>query len=372
MTELFFIASLLISLLLGQFGRVELFEKQVNGYLQDPIAFIFVVYLISRYGRLPIQNALKNGYVQFLSGCVLFSYLLTFSEYSLVNNAIAFLYTIRISLYILLGIYLNHLYKKKKYILKKTHGLISVFSILLIIISILQYIFFSNFWGLYAYGWDPHMYRMSATFIDVYVAAALYGIFALYWYRKGKLIFALIFVSCLVFTFSRSSYLAFLLSGILFLIGSGKWKQLFMILLIFILLVIIVPKPFGEGVSLLRTTSINSRIRDFQMGIDMAVKKPLFGYGYNRIRFGKESLNLVQADDRSHSVSSFHSSFLIIIVTTGMVGFIAFLLYFLKFGMIHKSLLPILFYLSIMSLFDNVLLHVFILLPLMIIGSDED
>jgi len=372
MTELFFIGSLLASLLLGQFGRIELFGKQVNGYIQDPVAFIFVVYLFIRYGNLPLRKAIKNNYARFLSGCVLFSYLQTFGDYSLVNNAIALLYSFRIFLYIILGIYLNYLYQKKKHILPKINVLISFFSIFLILASIIQYIFFSNFWGLYAYGWDPHMFRMSATFIDVYIAAALYGMFALYWYQRGKPGLALVFVACLVFTFSRSSYLAFLLSGMVFLITSGKWKQLLMVIFLFILLVIIVPKPFGEGVSLLRTTSVNSRIKDYQVGISMALKKPLFGYGYNRIRFGKESLNLVKADDRSHSVSSFHSSFLIILVTIGMVGLIAFLLSLLKFGMTHKTLVPILFYLCVMSLFDNVLLHVFIILPLVIIGSEGD
>lgn len=372
MTEILFIVSLFVSLLLGQFGRVELFEKQVNGYIQDPIIFIFVLYLIIRHGISPIRKALKNSSVQFISASAIFSYLLSFGEYSMVSNAIAFLYFIRISLYLLLGIYLRHLYKKRKDLLKKTHMFIFLFSILLILVSVIQYLFYSNFWGLYAFGWDPHLFRMSATFIDVYVAAALYGMFALYWYRKGNLILAVTFVACLVLTFSRSSYLAFLLSVIFFLIISKKWKHLFIILFTFFIFILVAPKPFGEGVSLLRTASVNSRIKDYQMGLTMAAKKPLFGYGYNRIRFGKESLNLVKADDRSHSVSSFHSSFLIIIVTMGIVGFIAFLLFLMKFGMAHKSLFPILFYIGVMSLFDNVFLHVFILLPLVIIGSDEN
>lgn len=371
MIELLFIASLFLSLLVGQFGRIELFGKLVNGYIQDPITFVFVVYLIIWYGTSPIKSALKNSSVQFLSGSVIFAYLLTFSEYTMVDNVIAFLYCLRISLYLLLGVYLRYLYKKKKDLLQVVHKFTFLFSILLILVSVVQYIFFSNFWGLYAFGWDPHLFRMSATFIDVYVAAALYGMFALYWYKKGNLVFAVVFVACLVLTFSRSSYVAFLFSVIVFLILSKKWKHLFIILFTFFVFILLSPKPFGEGVSLLRTASINSRIKDYQMGINMAIKKPLFGYGYNRIRFGKESLDLIKVDDRSHSVSSFHSSFLIIVVTTGIVGFIAFLIFFVKFGLSHKSLFPILFYLSVMSLFDNVLLHVFILLPLIVIGSDE-
>lgn len=250
--------------------------------------------------------------------------------------------------------------------------LLGFFSIGLLLFSVVQYLFFSDFWGLYALGWDPHLYRMSATYIDVYVAAAMYGVFSLYWYRKQKILLALLFMGCLVFTFSRSAYVSFLLSALLFFILKKKWKELTVVVALFALLVVLVPKPFGEGVSLLRTASVNSRMRDYQMGITMAQKKPIFGYGYNRIRYAKEKLDLAKVDDRSHAVSSFHSSFLIILVTTGVVGLVSSLFLLFQYGMNNRGFAPILFYVCSMSLFDNVLLHAFILLPIILIGAQDD
>lgn len=369
MIELYFIGALLFSLLVGQFGRIELFGKLVNGYIQDPFVFLFLVFLMRQYGLMPLRNIARHKAALFFALTVLLSFVLSLSDYSLVSNAVALLYLVRIALYVLLGVYLHTLYNRKKTVVKGVERLLGFFSIGLLLFSVVQYFFFSDFWGLYAYGWDPHLYRMSATYIDVYVAAAIYGIFSLYWYRKQKLVLSLLFMTCLVFTFSRSAYVSFILSVLVFFLLQKKWKELSAVLIIFVLFVVLVPKPFGEGVSLLRTASVNSRMRDYQMGITIAQKKPILGYGYNRIRYAKEKLDLAKIDDRSHAVSSFHSSFLIILVTTGIVGFVLSLFLLFQYGMHNRAFMPILLYICSMSLFDNVLLHAFVLLPVILIGA---
>lgn len=369
MIELYFIGALLFSLLVGQFGRIELLGKLVNGYIQDPFVFLFLVFLMRQYGLLPIRNLVRHKAVQLFLITVFLSFVLSIIDYSAVNNIVALLYLIRISLYVLLGVFLHTLYMRKKTVVKGVERLLGFFSIGLLLFSVVQYFFFSDFWGLYALGWDPHLYRMSATYIDVYVAAAIYGILSLYWYRKEKLVLSLLFMTCLVFTFSRSAYVSFILSALVFFFLQKRWKELAVVLLLFALSVVLVPKPFGEGVSLLRTASVNSRFRDYQTGIMIAQKKLIFGYGYNRIRYAKEKLDLAKIDDRSHAVSSFHSSFLIILVTTGIVGLILSLFLLFQYGMNNKAFMPILLYVCTMSLFDNVLLHVFVLLPVILIGA---
>lgn len=369
MIELYFIATLFTSLLVGQFGRIELFGKLVNGYIQDPFVFLFLIFLMRQYGVSPLRNLMRHKTVPLFLMVVLLSFALPLFDYSPAQNAVAFLYLIRISLYLLLGVYLHTLYDRKKTVVKGVEKLLGFFSIGLLLFSVVQYSFFSDFWGLYAYGWDPHLYRMSATYIDVYVAAAIYGIFSLYWYRKQKMVLSLLFMTCLVFTFSRSAYVSFILSALVFFLLQKKWKELVVVSFLFALFVVLVPKPFGEGVSLLRTASVNSRMRDYQMGITIAQKKPILGYGYNRIRYAKEKLDLAKIDDRSHAVSSFHSSFLIILVTTGIVGLALSLLLLFQYGMHNRVFMPILLYICSMSLFDNVLLHAFVLLPIILIGA---
>lgn len=369
MIELYFIGALLFSLLAGQFGRIELFGKLVNGYIQDPFVFLFLIFLIRQYGFTPLRNMVRHTAALLFVLAVFLSFVLSLFDYPPVSNMVAFLYLARITLYVFLGIYLHTLYRRKKTVVAGVEKLLGHFSIGLLLISVIQYLFFSDFWGLYALGWDPHLYRMSATYIDVYVAAAIYGIFSLYWYRRQKMLLALSFMTCLVFTFSRSAYVSFILSVLVFFVLQKKWRELMVALALFALLMVLVPKPFGEGVSLLRTASVNSRMRDYRMGIMMAQKKPLLGYGYNRIRYAKEKLDLAKVDDRSHSVSSFHSSFLIILVTTGAVGLVSLLFLIIQYGMRNRGFAPILLYVCSMSLFDNVLLHAFVLLPLILMGA---
>jgi hypothetical protein len=67
------------------------------------------------------------------------------------------------------------------------------------------------------------------------------------------------------------------------------------------------PKPFGEGVNLLRTVSIFSRVENVKEGLVLFQQKPVFGWGYNTLK------------------ASQSNSFMLILATSGLVGFIAFL-----------------------------------------------
>jgi len=190
--------------------------------------------------------------------------------------------------------------------------------------------------------------------------------------RNWKL--SALFLLGLVLTFSRAAYAAFLLVAFFSLFLNKKWREGLLIVVLFAILVLFVPKPFGEGVNLLRTSSINSRINDYKVGLQLWVAQPLLGHGYNRIHFVKEKMNLIKVDDTSHATSSFHSSFLIILATGGVMGLGAFLL--LMFHLLKRfpESRTILLYVLFMSLFDNVILHVLVLLPLivLIVGQKKE
>ena len=264
---------------------------------------------------------------------------------------------------------LSNLLHTKKQLKTLLYNLIYSFSILLLITTAIQYIFYPNFWVLKPLGWDPHTFRASSAYFDIFIAAALYGVFVFFWASKRNYILSFLFMIALVLTFSRSSYLAFGLSLLYFFIAQRKWKVLLISLCLFALLILFAPKPSGEGVNLLRTASINSRIADYKLGLQIWQEKPFFGFGYNRIRYAKEQLNLVSADDRSHSLSSFHSSFLMVLVTTGIVGFGLFVALIISFYKKYPALRVYIIYILTMSLFDNVLLHVLVVLPLIFIAT---
>lgn len=359
------LTGIFISLLAGQFARIELISLLANVYIHEFLILVFICYSFFRFRMSPVKNLFKAKGVWAFFLLVVFSFIFSFPEFTQLQNSIAALYLLRVVLYLLFGTYLFALLKQKKEARNIIYKLIYTFSILLLVITAIQYIFFPNFWGLYQLGWDPHLFRASAIYLDVFIAAALYGMLAIFWFGQKQKIMAFCFVIALILSLSRSSYLAFTVSILYFFITEGKWKQLFISLSVFILLIVIMPKPFGEGGNLLRTSSINSRILDYKLGVSLWQKKPLFGYGYNRIRFVKEHLGLAQTDDKSHSLASFHSSFLMILVTTGAVGFIACIFLLISFFRKYSEMRVYLVYLIVMSLFDNVLLHVLVILPFM-------
>lgn len=369
MLDSLLLTSIFISLLAGQFSRIELINGLANVYVHEFLLFVFICTSIVRFGLSPVRNAFKSKKILVFLSLLLISFSISINEFTVLQNGIAVLYLVRIVLYMVFGIYLFNLVKSKKNIRILLFKLIYTFSFLLLIITAVQYIFFPNFWGLYAFGWDPHLYRASAVYLDVFIAAALYGLLALFWFVKKQRFLSFLFTAALVLSFSRSAYIAFVLSLLYFFIAQKKWKELLISLWFFALFVVLVPKPFGEGGNLLRTSSIESRILDYKLGITLWRRKPLFGFGYNRIRFAKEQLNLASVDDRSHSLSSFHSSFLIILVTTGVVGFISFMVLVTAFFKKYSQMRVYVVYILAMSVFDNVLLHVLVLLPLIFIEA---
>ena len=132
----------------------------------------------------------------------------------------------------------------------------------------------------------------------------------------------------------------------------------------FLTLVFIIPKPSGEGVNLKRFYSIASRGEDYLIGFNLWKKKPILGYGYNRIRY-------VKKDGSVHSGASFSSSFLTMMVSSGIIGLLGFLGVLINLGRINKRSQYLIIFLGIISLFDNVLLHPFILYLLFITLSDK-
>ncbi len=369
MLDSLLLTSIFISLLAGQFARIELINALANVYVHEFLLLIFIAISIVRFGFLPIRNSFKSKSMLIFLSLLLVSFLMSIREFTVFQNTIAALYSARIVLYTLFAIYLFVLVKSKRDIRILLFKLIYTFSVLLIIMTTIQFIFFPNFWGLYAFGWDPHLYRASAVYLDVFIAAGLYGLLAFFWFVKKQWILSFLFTTALVLSFSRSGYIAFIVSVFYFFVSQKKWKELLISLSLFALFVVLVPKPFGEGGNLLRTSSIESRILDYKLGVELWKKKPLFGFGYNRIRFAKEQLNLASADDRSHSLSSFHSSFLIILVTTGIVGFISFMFLVIAFFKKYPQMRVYVVYILTMSVFDNVLLHVLVLLPLIFIAA---
>lgn len=215
-------------------------------------------------------------------------------------------------------------------------------------IGLFQYLIFPDMRFLKYLGFDDHYFRLIGSLFDPNFTGAILAASALVFISLSSWGVALSFIAMLALTFSRASYVAFVFGFIYLFIFKKNWK-LFGLLLLLAVLIIAIPKPFGEGVNLLRTFSIFSRINSWQTGWSLFVEQPVFGWGYNTLR--SITGERFQIDN----------SFLYVAATTGIVGLIS-LVSLLKHGLSIVSLPQKVFIFAILvhSLFNNTLFYIWI------------
>ena len=371
MKFLFYLSFSLLSL--GQLTRISFFGQQINIYLYEILAIFILLNFLLKYGLGPLSEYFKKfKFVYFLFLYLPFSFLLLFGDFKALENFISLLYYLRLVLYFLYFFYLAYHLKKQldfKNVLLRS---LNIFIFLTIISSLAQYFWYPELRNLLYAGWDPHLYRLFGTFLDTSVAGAVYGIILLTLFLKGSefiktkwLFIGLLVIYFLftVFTYSRSLYLTLFLLGLLYAATKKRLREFIIFAVIFLILLIVAPKPFGEGVNLMRTFSIESRLDDYKTAINIWQKRPFFGYGYNRIRYVKRQMNISDevGSDITHSGASFHSSFLVILVSGGIIGLILFIGVLYQLYNLSEMSKYLLLFLGLLSLTDNIFLHPFIL-----------
>ncbi len=357
----------------GQLGRISFLRQEINGYWYEIPLLLSIIFLILQYGIEPIKESFKRFamvyiFAIYLTATTLFS-LPWFSE---TDNYVALLYLARVALYFMYFVYAGYHLREEPPIKKLfINGYWNIL-IINILAGVLQYFVFPDLSKLYYEGWDPHLYRLFGLYFDPVVAGAAYGLLLLFTllssYKMSKhLIIRIAVIAVLLifmlFTFSRGTYIAIVLTlGILAL----RSKALYVLMgfaAIFTLALFLLPKPVGEGVNLLRSSTIDSRIVDYQEGISIWKKNPIIGIGYNHIRAVKKNAKNMSPTtvNVSHAGSAFHSSFITILVTGGLVGFVLFVMALVELAQLGQYSFYVVLFLSIISLFDNILLHPFIL-----------
>jgi O-antigen ligase len=198
------------------------------------------------------------------------------------------------------------------------------------IFGFLQYFIYPDIRSFTVWGWDDHYFRLFGTFLDpghtsIILVFGFLAALVKYLEKKDKkllLVLTTIIIS-IAFTYSRAGYLA-LTSGLFTIFLLKKNLRLFFILIMtFALLVIFLPRPGGEGVKLERTASIVLRMEDYRDTLTIFDKAPLFGVGYNNMCIARAKF-LDQVNLNSHACSGSASSLLLVLATTGILGFLIF------------------------------------------------
>ena len=127
----------------------------------------------------------------------------------------------------------------------------------------------------------------------------------------------------LLLTYSRGAYIAFGTSAIaaIILLKQWKWLSLFPVAAVILFLL---PRPGGEGINLLRTISVVGRLENNQAAVQLFLRSPVIGYGFDTIRYIRaDSVNSLNGL-LSNASAGFQNSYLFILVTTGIIGLIAY------------------------------------------------
>jgi O-antigen ligase len=200
-----------------------------------------------------------------------------------------------------------------------------------IVLGYVQILVVPNFGFMAKFGWDPHSGRMLSTFFDpnffgmlcvlalgmtmAFLTTQPYGTKP--WNRMFGL--TLLALGALVLTFSRSSYLAFLIC--LFVILTIRMWRI-------VVLAIIILGVIGGSIPRVRTrvlgavqfdTTARDRIASWKSTLIIVKANPLMGVGYNA--FGPAQLRYgTRQNLESHAAGGSDSSLLFILATTGIVG----------------------------------------------------
>jgi len=367
-----------ISLILvscGQLVRISVPGYPIYFYLFEPLIAVLTITLL--YGRRQnIRASVLFKPMLFFLGFMLVSLTFSFFSYHIQENGIALLYFIRLSMYV---VFLYIFLQKEKQATKHSTRILIGITIWIIFSSFVQYFLYPNLGNLAYQGWDPHLYRVVGLFFDppitvaVFVLLAIHFVFKMFEEKNRKYFFLIIPLLVLSFlTYSRGGFVGVIGIATVFIVRNRNVKVFFMGAIILILGVFLIPKGESEGINLLRTTSISSRVYDYEKALIIFQKNPVTGIGYNHIRPEKdpyETQMYTGSFNPSHGSASFHSSFLIILVTGGIIGFALWIYFLIVVARTSSFMMYSIVFLSILSLFDNVLLHPMILVLLGYIGS---
>jgi len=228
---------------------------------------------------------------------------------------------------------------------------IIISTFLIAIAGFIQLIVYPDLADLEEIGWDPHINRLVSTWLDpnfiggllAFISCILLGLTLHLKKLKDKIgisIIIVILVSALFLTFSRSAYLSF--GAGLFVVSLLKSRKILIIALILAILGIATSDRARErtaelvqSVTAVFTETSQTpdptaklRIQSYQQTLYLIEKRPLLGSGYNNLRAVNHQEGFIK-DPTIHSAGGSDSSLLTILATTGILGFIPFILLYL-------------------------------------------
>ncbi len=342
------------SFFIGQIFRIS-FLNTTFPLIDISILLLSILNLLQHFKQKDLKP--KNKYFLYFLFFSLASLLINLIKYQ-IYSLTPFFYLLRLSCLFSLFIFPIEIKDSHK-------NYFILFLIANVFFGLIQYFIWPDFTYFNINDWDPHLYRLVSTYFDPTFTGLIYLflIIKLYLDRDIPYRKILLFISYLamVLTYSRSTYLSFLIAFCFISINQKKIKIFLSSLIIILITIILLPRLPGEGTKLERTSSIFAKIENYQKGLALFTKSPLIGHGYNTLPFIRNT------NPGPHAISGFDGSLLTILTTTGLFGFCFFAfgikMFYQQSSLLKKTLLISIF---IHSLFANSFLYPWVLLSLVL------
>lgn len=358
--SLYLLVALILSFGFGQLLRFEIFGIPL--FVHDALALSLLItqcLTISSKQYLKLINDFKAGkhvgLVLLLIGLVVGGInALTIYQASLL--AVPLLYSLRLLLYISL-----YLVLKIRKISIPANIYIST-GFIGLTIGMLQYFLLPDMRIFENLGWDDHLNRLTLPHFDPTFSGVMLVLIALTTlnlksiYKLPLLVFSMFGV---LLTYARSVWLSVVMLGLMFI----RNKIILLTFLgILVVGIIALPKRFGEGNNLLRTYSITSRIESDVIYVKKYKWDLIIGRGMNTL-----VLDAGESEFDNHATSP-NNSFLYLLVTTGLLGLMGWIIFLYSIYTNSKQKSAIIF-IIIASLFNNVMFYPFALLWIFLADS---
>lgn len=339
------LAVLCVGVAVGQFFRIEPVSGQTTGLLVIDLLLAAAVIgaVVTRRAKFELP---EGRWLLAWGGVAAISAALNAGHYSLSQNFIALAYLARAGLMLSL-LPLAYRYLRPSLLTRNLGWLAAA----LLILAGVVFVVLPDFAQLAVLGWDPHYYRLTGTWLDPnYFGSFLAILFSFFlamlhkqWPNKARRWYLLVLLTALwlgiYFTVSRSA-LVTALAGSLAVSMFISWRYVAVVAVIFVLTLSFpsrLQERFSYGVSFdsgvrIEDPTTDARLASWQRAITIGLESPVFGVGYNYYQPAQARILGSASEDLAvnRSSSGSDSSLLNIFATTGLIGLLPFLFFWLR------------------------------------------
>lgn len=369
------------------------------------ILIAFFIFIVSNKRISFKRNSQKWIYVWLIYVFFLDIICIAINKYSISDSIYGFLYVIRIIHLLILVKSLHFIMKSQGIKIKSIIKFIKICYFIVVIIGIVQYIFypiaFDWYDVFYKFGFywptpDPHHDRMLSTYLDPnYLASCLIIPISICMAEflnikrkskhnnnlKVKLAFEiLIFIVAILLTKSRSGIVGL---GILcivyaFLYGIKRKISIPMLIFVFVSLFTIAYLLLFSNITVFERIrnfssdpSATHRFDSWKISLEYFKNSHYLGIGYNMLGAYKVNIGEEIGNAANYGMDS---SILFMLVTTGIIGLLIFLCGIIKIlkrkpSIMNNSFKMILISSIAMSFFNNLLFNIIWLFPVLLLGT---